>query len=305
VRRVIACLLVSLAGCGSCGGGTDALRVEEPFPHVRCLAADPPAPDRGGTLGDVTVRIEERVATVEGPEAPVRFAAFTGPAPGRADLGEALAQVREAGVSFVIVVGDFGDDADALSATLRALGDLEVPVFLVPGGRDDAELFEDGLEAAESWGLSIDASGLDRIVVAGQSLVPIAGAPGGRYSRTDDACGFRASDLEARAERLGEPEEGERRYVVAWAAPTGGIARGIAGADAGSPALAEFIEAIAASGGLYAWPREAAGRVVGQTPERSEVLRRVAGPVALRDDGARPPVGPAFFSLGPDGLTSP
>jgi hypothetical protein len=272
---------------------------------VRCLAADPPDPDRGGTLGDVTVRIEERVATIEGPEAPVRFVAFAGPAPGRADLGEALSQVRDAEVSFVIVVGDFGDDAEALGETLRALGDLEVPVFLVPGGREDAEIFEEALEAAESWGLLIDASGLDRISVAGQSLIPIAGAPGGRYSRTDDACGFRASDLESRAERLDEPEDGERRYLVAWAAPTGGIAQGIAGADAGSSELADFAEAISASGGLYAWPREAAGRVVGESPERSEVLRRIAGPVALRDDGERPPVGPAFFSLGPDGLTSP
>ncbi len=305
MRRLLALLLFPLLGCGSCGGGAEGLRAQEPFPHVRCLAADPPDPERGGTLGDVTVRIEDRVATLEGPEPPVRFAAFAGPAPAQVDLEEALGPVREADLSFVLVVGDLGDDAEALSATLRALGALELPVFLVPGGRDDATLVAEGLEEAESWGLVIDASGLDRISVAGQSLIPIAGAPGGRYARTDDACGFSADDLEARADRLDNPAQGERRYLVAWAAPTGGIAEGIGGADAGSPALAELIEAISASGGLYAWPREAAGRVVGTSPERSEVLRRIAGPAAVRGDGERPPSGPAFFSLGPDGLASP
>ena len=119
VRLAITFGLLALSGCGSCGCGAESLRVEEPFPHVRCLAADAPDPDRGGTLGDVTVRIEDRVAFVEGPEPPVRFAAFAGPAPGRADLSGGLSAIAEAGVSFAVVLGDFGDDPEALGATLR------------------------------------------------------------------------------------------------------------------------------------------------------------------------------------------
>jgi len=299
-------LALIIAGCGSCGSGTEALRVDEPAPHVRCLAGDPPE-EGSRSIGDVTLEIEDRELRVAGPNAPVRFAAFAGPAPGRPDLSTALATIRESEVAFVAVLGDLGDDLEAALATLSALADLGIPVFVVPGGRDDAAIVADAFDALpeDAQLRVIDASGLDRIIVAGQSLLPIAGAPGGRYARTDDACGFSGGDLEARADRLGAPEASERRYLLSWAAPAGGIAEGLAGADAGDEALAELAVAVGASGGLYAWPREAAGRVLGEGPTRSEVLRRIAGPAAVRGDGERPAPGPAFYSLGPDGLASP
>lgn len=245
--------------------------------------------------------------SIAGPEAPVRFAAFAGPAPGRPDMEAALSAVSEGGVAFAVVLGDLGDDADAVDATLEALARLEMPVLVVPGGRDDATILSDRMEALEDGESEriIDVSGVDAVHVGGQTLLPVAGAPGGRYGRTADACGFTASDLEARAERIGGPEPETRRYLLSWAAPAGGVAEGIAGADAGDEALATFAEAVGARGGLHAWPREAAGLVVDDAGDRVEVLRRIAGPVAIRGDAARPPVGPSFFSIGPDGLSSP
>jgi hypothetical protein len=218
-----------------------------------------------------------------------------------------VSALRESDVDFVVVLGDFGDTPEALMETLAALAALERLVLLVPGGRDDAEALRDALSSLDEGHRRhlIDVSGLDRVMVGKTALIPVAGAPGGRYGRTDGACGFTASDLEARAERLGERQEGERRYLLSWACPSGGVAVGLSGADAGDDALGSFFETIGASGGVHAWPREAAGRVVGDAPRRSEVVRRIAGPVAERDDGERPPVGPSLLSIGPNGLTSP
>ncbi len=306
-------LSIAVGGCGSCGScgssGTAAegLRADEPSPHVRCLAAEP---DREGSVnvGELTLTIEDRDLTLSGAE-PLRFAAFAGPAPFTVDLTDALGAVGDSGVHFVVVLGAFGDDAESLAATLEALGGLELPVFLVPGGRDDAVLLEGALDDLEDDVAAriVDLSPFDRLIAGAVELVPVAGAPGGRYGRVDTACGFGADDLEDLADRIGEAEEGEGapRYLLSWAAPAGGIAAGITGADAGDPALREFAEEIGIRGGIFAWPGEAAGRVEDADGRRSEVVRRIAGSPSFRADGARSPVGPSFFTAGADGISSP
>ncbi|MBW2462045.1 MAG: hypothetical protein JRH11_10400 [Deltaproteobacteria bacterium] len=307
LSALVAIMLAGCGSCGSCGSGPEGLHADEPAPHIRCLAGDP---EREGSVGvgGTTLTFEERDLTLSGAE-PLRFAAFAGPAPFAVDLAGALGGVRDSGVHFVVVLGAFGDDAESLAATLEALGGLELPIFLVPGGRDDAVLLEGALHDLDDDVAAriVDLSPFDRLVAGAVELVPVAGTPGGRYGRVDTACGFGADDLDDLAGRLGEANEGEGalRYLLSWAAPAGGIATGLAGAEAGDPALQEFAQEVGCHGGIFAWPGEAAGRVDDADGHRLEVVRRIAGSPSLRADGARPPVGPSFFTAGADGISSP
>lgn len=303
-------VLGGCGSCGSCGSGAEGLAATEPSPHVRCLAADP---SREGTrdVGEVTLSYDDRsliLTAAHGEAEPLRFAAFAGPAPFTVDLAPALAAIAEGGAHFVVVLGGFGDDAGAVEVALAALTALEMPVLLVPGGRDDAVVLEDALAelSDEAAARIVDLSPYDRVAVGAGALelLPVAGAPGGRYGRTGSACGFGPEDLDDRAGRLGEAE-GHPRYLLSWASPAGGVAADLLGADGGDPDLAEFGEAVGTRGGVFAWPAEAAGRVREADGRRSEVVRRLAGAPSLRPDGTRAPTGASFFTAGADGISSP
>ena len=85
-------LLLLAGGCGSCGASS--LEVQGPTPYVRCLAADPPDV-RTWEVGALELTIREGgELRIEGLEAPVRIAAFAGPAPGAGSLDEAMAALR-------------------------------------------------------------------------------------------------------------------------------------------------------------------------------------------------------------------
>jgi hypothetical protein len=196
---------------------------------------------------------------------------------------------------------------------------LPFPTLIVAGGRDKPDEIERSLRAVEKGGeRRVDVSGLQRVRVGNDVFVPVAGAPGGRYSRADDACGFGLEHLKQLTEDLGAKAAKSRRWLLAWHAPGGGgplgVARTVDGVDVGDPDLAELARRIGAAGGLFAWPqvqaalpRGGAGKRTLAPGEASADLRlvvpRVAGQVVTRSDGSRAASGYALLRLAADGLS--
>jgi hypothetical protein len=281
--------------------------------------ADPP---EAGTvaIGELRARFEGRRLVLEGTPRPLRLTAAAGPAPSEASLRGHLAAGSP---SLVVVIGGLGDRAPLAARRLVVLAELEVPVLLVAGGRDRPSVWAEAWELAEerlsdkgddgtaALARVIDAGPLEAIRVGGDELIPLAGAPAGRYAVADDACGFGPEDLERRAEALGEPPDGRRRWLVSWATPAvPGLADGFGGAEAADSGLAAFMKRVGATGGLFAWPRTAAGRAVtgsgaaaaGPTDDLRVVLPPASGVTSERPDGRRIPPGVTRLELGSKGL---
>lgn len=273
---------------------------------MRCLAADAPAA-RAWRVGALSLALEDRALTITGLSGEVRIAAFAGPGGASgASLGDAVQSIRAARPHLALVVGDVGDDLATAKGTLEALAAIEIPVLVTAGGRDDATVLGEALDAlaAPATDRVVDARALRRIALGRRDvLVPISGAPNGRYGRTDTACGFGTDDLDAVASDVGRAAEGERRFLLSWAAPSGPAARGLADVDAGDPGLAALARRIGAPGGIFAWPRERALEPAGPAADARIVVAPIAGPPVERADGARVPAGPALLVLGPGGLS--
>ncbi len=294
--------LVFSAACGACGSDVPAeLRVAGPHGFVRCLALPPPDA-KAWRLGDLVLELRERALSVRTPHGALRAAVFTGPAPVATDVRPALRTLVAARAELLLVLGGLGDDRASATQTARALAETGRLVLFLAGGRDAPEVVAaalDGLDA-EARARVLDVSALERITVAGTELVPLAGAPAGRYARSADACGFTDADLDARAETLGSGEGAARRVLLAWASPA--PAPGIDDAPTGSDALARFASRIGARDVLAAWPREAAGvRSAGAGIRR--VVPPIAGFAARTGAGGRSGPGAAWLSFGPSGVT--
>jgi hypothetical protein len=258
---------------------------------------DPPG-DRDVRVGEVHLSLRGRELEIEGLPERFRIAALRGTAP----FAPPAAIEVPSEVQLVLAIGSLGDSEEAATATLAALGALGRPVLVLAGGRDDPDLLHEAIGEleAEAADRVIDVSALRRIRIGAVVLVPVAGAPRGRYARADAACGIGQDDLDAIADELGSAE-GERRLLLSWAAPSGSAASlGIEGADGGSSEIAALAAAIGASGGIHAWPEAQAGR----TLEGHAIVAPIAGPAALRADGSSGR-GPLVLELGPEGLRPP
>jgi len=312
-------------GALGCNGAT-SLAVTGDTPYVRCLAAA--APDVARVqIGPVQVSAQGGVLELSGLPAEVRVAAFAGPGPGpgwpkggNASEVPALRALAAGKPDMVLVLGDLGDAPELAQTTLAGLDTLGVPVLVLGGGRDtlqsltgvggrhhvfDASPYLAVRLAAAGGGRSAPGAPTARGPV---SLLPVAGALDGRYARSPQACGYGATDLEARADRLGRPAAGERRLLWAWQAPAGA-----APDDAGSPALARFAGTVRAGAGLFAWPHATANRLTsgpnahphpltGVTGAGRVVVPRLIGPALERADGSTVPPGFALCGLGAEGL---
>ncbi|NOY91969.1 MAG: hypothetical protein GXP55_12300, partial [Deltaproteobacteria bacterium] len=195
-RRLLLLALPCLAAlaCHPCDS-VGELRVAGDSSYVRCAALD--APDEGERrVGDVAFEIEGRTLRFTSP--PTRVAFFRGPAPRSADLEGSLSALVERGTGLFVMLGGAGDDEALAQRSLRALAATERPALVLAGGRDEAEVLSDAFEALgdEAPGV-VDARGLRVVRLGATSLLLLSGAPGGRYARTDDACGFGPDDLEA------------------------------------------------------------------------------------------------------------
>lgn len=282
-------LLMAAALLAGCGGGEGELRVAEDraageLGYVRCLAAPAPAA-RSWSVGALRLALEGRRLTIAGLPAPARLAAVAGP------LDPASLQALR-GAHLTLVLGELGDTREELSANLAALAGLDVPVLVVAGGAERHGLLQAAFSALEGAARDrvIDASVLRAVRIGAVELVPLAGAPLGRYASTDGSCGFGERDVEDVAEGLGAAPDGVTRALVSWAGPSS--ARGLDGVEAGSALVARLATRVGARAIVFAWPDELAGGV-----ER-EPLRVIVRP--LSGPSGRP--GAVHLTVGAGGL---
>jgi hypothetical protein len=262
-----------LAGCaGELKGEVDGLKFS------RCAQNEPTA--RSYRAGGIELSVEDRVLQVRAPS-PLRIAAFTGPV-GRAFTSEDLAQLAEG--ELAIWLGGLGDTEALARENLTRLAARRVPTLFLAGGADRAVIVDKAFEALPEDVAIVQGSGLRQLRVGDQRFVIAAGAPRGRYALDEQGCGLTPEDV---ASIQTEAGPGGRTYLLSWHAP-----------DA-SPELSSLARAVAATGGLSAFP-EAAG------PEpaiaQAWTVPRLGAPGTQRGDGARLKSRVGHFLLGTDGL---
>ena len=294
---------LSIATACSAWSADSKLREAGPTPYVRCLAA--PAPKaQSGQFGQLGFALQDRTLTLKPKRWPLRMAAFSAPGFGPAPRASDLAPLRQANVDLLLMLGGLGDSEANAEASAKALAGLGKPLLVLLGGRDRLGDSESAIDAAGPSIMNITA--LRAVRIAGNTLVPVAGADHGRYAVADDACGFGAKDLAAIATDLGAVRAGERRWLVSWQAAAGTAtlpspAVSATGLDLGSPDLGRFAQQIGAVGALCAWP---AGRyeplVAG--PLAGMCLPRLYGPWVERPDGTRVVPGFVVIELDDQGL---
>lgn len=311
VRSVFAILLCLVASCGACEKGGAA--VSGAHPYVRCMAVEAPAP-REGTAGRMRFAVEDRVLTLTPvrPSPTARIFAFRGAGANVANLERALVGVKEQTPDLVLVLGELGDSAAHVLAHLSAFERIGAPVVVLASGADVAEALHDAWDDAEVTRV-FDGRALRAVVVGEEVLVLVSGAPNGRYAATDAHCGFDEADIEAIEDDVPEG----RRWLVSWAAPSGGgehaVGRGFGGRDGGSREVAELARRLGAQGGIFGFPTtrglmpsNADGNAPVAPNQASDAFRmsvaRVAGASDSLFDGARLEPATALLELGDGGL---
>jgi hypothetical protein len=255
--------------------GEEALQVAGEHGYVRCLALEPAAA-RAWSVGALRLTLDARRLRIEGAPARARVAVFTGPV----DAASVRA-LRRSRPHLALMLGELGPSGG------RALAALGVPVLFVAGGADRrSELEALGPLEGEARDRVIDATRLRSIRIGKVELVPVPGAPGGRYAIARDGCGIGDSDADAIAEAVGDPDDGVHRYLLSWAAPSGGpLSRGLADVEAGSPEVKALMQRVGAEGSIVAWPREHAGETASEP--FCAVAPPLSGPWVERADGTR------------------
>lgn len=289
LKALIALLSVMLASGCSCGG----LEVDGPTPYQRCVAMDPPSA-RDVTVGGVHLTVEDRTVTIEAP-APTRVAVARGPAGSGEPIVPGLDVLEASSPSVVILLGDLGDGAGtepaSVAALVAALGQLTIPVLLLPGGRDAPSL----RDALPSDGSIVDLMGVRAVRIGSLELVPLPGAPDGRYGT--GGCGLSGDDVAMVAGDLDDAVG--TRLVLSTFAPATVDPRtaGMDGHEAASAVLADALTSLAARGGIYALPEAEVGVPFDGTTRAAVptagittlhlVVPRWLGPATERTDGSR------------------
>jgi hypothetical protein len=301
---VVIGLTGSLACACSAWSAESKLREGGPTPYTRCLAAAPPTA-RSGRIGELAFTLRDRVLTLNPKRLPVRMAAFSSAGFGGPPRAAELGKLRQSGADVLLMLGGLGETEVAAEATAKALASLHRPVVLVLGGRDSWSINQSAVETLGDSGI-INATTLRRVVIANNTLVPVAGADQGAYALNEGSCGFAGKDLEAVANELGSSRAAERRWLISWQAAQGraalpSVARSQAGVDLGSARLGQFAERIGALGSLAAWP---AGRQdsLPTGPLSTRLVPRLWGPRLERSDGARANLGLLSIELDDQGL---
>lgn len=277
---------LALASCTCSGAGPTAGGAT---PYVRCAMREPPVID--ARVGALHLHTDARTLVIEGTHEPLRIAAFRGAALAEEPIEPALDAIESGDPAMQLVLGSLGDDEAHVETLLRALATLATPSIVVLGGRDHPADLADAIAAlpAEARAKIVDAGGLRRIIVGGVELVPVAGAPDGRYARDDEACGLGAADVDAIASELGASGE-HPRFLIGYAAPS--RLPGLEGGEAGSALVADLASRIGARPGLFAWPDVPSPMLVPP----------LAGPPAILGDGSRLGPGIRLVEVGASGL---
>lgn len=259
--------------------------MEGEHPYVRCLFGSPQ--EREWESGDLRFLVEGRTLTIEG-EVPHVVAFALTPEAGLDELPEAPLR---------IALGGFARDERSAERLLGGLAQVG-PTLLLPGGEDDTELLDAALSEVDDATL-VDLRGIHLVRLGGHEWIPVPGAPGGRYARGDDGCGYSDEDLTA----LDLPEAEEPRHLLSWAAPTaaGPLAQGLDGVGVGTESLDVLAERLGASGGIHGWPRRESATDHSPADGATHVAAPVWGRVVVGPDGSWTTGGVA--SLGLEGGT--
>lgn len=299
--------LVLLLGCNEHGR-----RASGAHDYVRCMAVDADE-ETSGSIGRARFTLDDRTLTLTSLPTPLRIAAFRGAGGTEASLESAISGVMEQQPGLVFVLGGLGPDAASARAHLDGLAALGIPVVVLPGGEDAAEIFGEALDAARERHRSVfDGRRIRSVVVGEERFVLLSGAPDGRYAASEAHCGNHEEDREELADL-----DGGRRWLVSWAAPSGGgaeaVGRGFDGVDAGDRRVAQLAHGLDDAGGIFAFPATRAlvaapadgSRRLGPTEADAHfrvVVPRIAGPADERDDLSLVPAGAAILELSGEGL---
>jgi hypothetical protein len=287
VKALVSILAAAfLAACTCSGAGPTAGGAT---PYVRCAMREPAAIDT--TVGALHLHTTERTLVIDGASSPLRVAAFRGAALADEPIEPALDAIEAGSPAIAILLGSIGDDEAHATTLLTALASLSIPTLVVLGGRDHPADLDAAIASlpTEARTHVIDASAFRIVRVGGVELVPVAGAPDGRYARDDEACGLGASDADAIASDVGAAGE-LPRVLVSFAGPS--PLAGIEGGEAGSAPVADLASRVGAAHDLHAWP---------DAPSPS-LVPPLAGPPAALADGSRLEPGVLLVDVGPSGI---
>ena len=230
-----------------CACGSSELSVGGDTGYVRCYAAEP-APARQWRRGNLRLSRTDRELRIEGAPSEWRLAIFAG------EGGSLPAEdLRSTHADVIALVGGLGDTAAIARANLRLLESLGPPVLFVAGGRDERAVFTEVI-GSDRDGI-IDASALRSIAIGPITLVPVSGAPEGRYARSPRACGLARADVELWPSHEASPA----RYLLSWSAPTPTPA--LLGVEGGSDLVRSIGSRTGAAHAIFAWPVEAGGEL--------------------------------------------
>ena len=309
VRRVRMAWLArfALAGLAACSpwSAESKLREGGPTPYTRCLAAAPPAA-RGRRIGELEFGLRDRILTITSKHFPLRIAAFSGAGFGSPVRAPELAKLRQSDAQLLVMLGGLGETQAMAESNAKALAALNRPILLLLGGRDSWRVSQSALETLGESSSIINATALRRVVIANNTLIPVAGAERGRYALDEQSCGFAGKDLDAITKELGTPAAFERRWLISWQAAAGrgvlpSAARSETGVELGSVELGRFAQRVGVLGALCAWP---AGRpeLAASGPLTARLVPRLFGPRLERSDGSRAEPGILSLELDDQGL---
>jgi hypothetical protein len=297
MHRFSLALVLLTASCSCSGSGPVAGGAT---PYVRCAMAEPSPVDR--QLGPLHLRSEERVLTIEGATSPVRIAVFRGPALADESFVPALDAIEATRPDLALLLGSISDDGRG-EYVVASLAELSIPTLVVLGGRDRPDEVARAIAAIPETtsGLVLDVSAFRAVRIAGVELVPVAGAPNGRYAQDDRACGLGPPDVDAIVSELGDATL--PRFLIGFAAPS--PLPGLEGGDAGSVLVLDLATRLSAPGGLFAWPDVPTPLPAAPSPTARLVVPAIIGLDTPLSDGARRPTGSLLVEVSPAGLAVP
>lgn len=298
-RSLARCALWSLATVLGCRCGSLEAEVDgQKF--VRCAQAAPPR-ERSVQRGVFTFHAEERTLRIDGPR-PLVVAAFTGPVDG-AFASADMALLASVKADLALYLGGLGASANIAGENLAKLAALGLPTVFIAGGADRLEVVEEAFGALDERARDLlwHASGVRDLRLGDDRFVIVPGAPLGRYAVDDGACGFTLGDL-ADIQKAATGATSARTWLLGWYAPAGfGVSEGFAGVEVGDADLRALSLALAAKGGVFAYPE---GRADMQTAGSSAwIAPRLGHLGSLRADGSRIPARVTRLLLGPEGLS--
>ena len=193
------------------------------------------------------------------------------------------------------------DSLLALHDSFDPFGDSQQPSIFIAGGDDQVSVVEDAFASldAPTRAFVVHGSGLRTLRAGKVHFAIVAGAPGGRYARDAEACGFVEEDLvEVRA--AVRSAGATRPWLLSWYAPEGSGARGLDDHEIGSPELGRLARDLAIAGGVFAQPEGRAG--LPASAEGARIVRRLGTTGSLGSDGSLRGPGVTWLTLTPSGL---